>query len=68
MLDPFSGTATTGVVALERGRRYIGVELNPRYVEVSWDRLSKIGLNLAATANDNDPPISNSTGFPSPKL
>lgn len=29
VLDPYSGRATTGVVAIENGRRYIGIELNP---------------------------------------
>lgn len=33
VLDPFSGAATTGVVALEEGRRYVGIELNPEYQE-----------------------------------
>jgi site-specific DNA-methyltransferase (adenine-specific) len=33
VLDPFSGSATTGVVALRHGRRYIGIDLNVDYVE-----------------------------------
>jgi DNA modification methylase len=32
VLDPFSGAATTGVVALLTGRKYIGIELNEKYV------------------------------------
>lgn len=28
VLDPFSGTGTTGIVALEYGRRFLGIELN----------------------------------------
>jgi DNA modification methylase len=35
ILDPFSGSGTTGVVALRHGRDYIGIELNPEYVEMS---------------------------------
>lgn len=31
VLDPFNGAGTTGLVALQQGRRYVGVELNPRY-------------------------------------
>ena len=42
VLDPFSGTGTTGVVALELGRKYIGIELNPEYAEMSRKRLAAI--------------------------
>ena len=40
ILDPFSGTATTGVVACQYERNYIGVELNENYAKMSLDRLS----------------------------
>ena len=39
VLDPFSGSATTGVAAAEEGRRYVGVEINAEYVERSTARL-----------------------------
>ena len=42
VLDPFSGTGTTGVVALELGRQYIGIELNPEYAARSRDRLAGV--------------------------
>jgi len=42
VLDPFSGTATTGVVALKLGRSYIGLELNPSYAESSERRLANV--------------------------
>lgn len=42
VLDPFSGTATTGAAALKLGRRYTGIELNPKDVEFSIDRLRAI--------------------------
>lgn len=38
VLDPFAGTGTTGVVALELGRRFVGVELNPAYAEMAEER------------------------------
>ena len=31
VLDPFAGTATTGVAAIGNGRRFIGIELNLSY-------------------------------------
>jgi DNA modification methylase len=39
ILDPFSGSGTTVMVALRHGRRGIGLELNPEYVEMSKKRI-----------------------------
>jgi site-specific DNA-methyltransferase (cytosine-N4-specific) len=39
VLDPFSGAATTGVAALQLGRRYLGIDLNPDYHEIGRARL-----------------------------
>jgi DNA modification methylase len=41
VLDPFSGSGTTGEVALQHGRNYIGLELNPDYAELSRKRLTE---------------------------
>lgn len=41
VLDPFNGSATTGVVALKEGRHYIGLELNPEYVKISHNRIAE---------------------------
>ncbi|MGL4950438.1 MAG: DNA-methyltransferase [Mycoplasma sp.] len=42
ILDPFSGTATTGESALKNNRRYIGIELLGKYVAFSLKRLKNI--------------------------
>lgn len=39
VLDIFSGSGTSGVVAHRLGRNYIGIELNPQYVAMSQRRL-----------------------------
>ncbi len=39
ILDPFSGSGTTGMVAARLGRDYIGIELNPDYVKMSKARI-----------------------------
>lgn len=35
VLDPFSGSGTTGMVALRHGRRYVGIDLNAEYLDLS---------------------------------
>jgi DNA modification methylase len=39
VLDPFLGSGTTGEAALRMGRRFLGVELNPDYVEIAARRM-----------------------------
>jgi DNA modification methylase len=39
VLDPFSGSATTGAVCLELGRRYIGIERSAEFCRLSRERL-----------------------------
>jgi DNA modification methylase len=40
VLDPFTGSGTVAVVALRNNRRFIGVELNPEYVDIANDRIN----------------------------
>ena len=54
VLDPFSGSGTTGVVALRLGRRYIGLELNSAYCAMARDRI------------ENDAPMLNRESEPEP--
>jgi DNA modification methylase len=39
VLDPFTGSGTTGAVALRLGRNFVGCELNPEYVRLAESRL-----------------------------
>jgi DNA modification methylase len=41
VLDPFSGSGTTGEVALLHGRNYVGTELNPEYADLSARRIGE---------------------------
>lgn len=41
VLDPFVGSGTTGVAALQLGRRFIGCELSPEFWRIAVDRLAK---------------------------
>ena len=40
VIDPFFGTGTTGAVAKLLGRRWIGIEREPRYVQVAEERIA----------------------------
>jgi len=39
ILDPFSGAGTTALVATKNNRQFIGIELNPDYIQISKKRL-----------------------------
>ena len=41
VLDPFNGAGTTGIAALKNGRRYVGIELKPEYIEISRNRMAR---------------------------
>lgn len=40
VLDPFTGSGTTGLVALKLNRRFVGIELNPDYLRIAENRLN----------------------------
>ena len=39
VLDPFMGSGTTGMVAAQMGRHFVGIELNPEYTELAYKRI-----------------------------
>jgi site-specific DNA-methyltransferase (cytosine-N4-specific) len=46
VLDPFAGSGTTGVVAVEHGRRFLGLELSPEYAAIARERIGGLQLRL----------------------
>jgi site-specific DNA-methyltransferase (adenine-specific) len=42
ILDPFTGSSTTGVAAVEQGRRFIGIDTATEYLEVSRRRFAEL--------------------------
>lgn len=46
VLDPFFGSGTTGIAAERLGRKWLGIEINPEYVEIAKGRLKQAGLGL----------------------
>jgi site-specific DNA-methyltransferase (adenine-specific) len=39
VLDPFNGSGSTGMAAVELGHEYVGIELDPAYVEIAKKRI-----------------------------
>lgn len=52
VMDPFFGSGTTGFVALKNDRNYLGLEINPEYVDIAKTRLSSIQTDLLDTLED----------------
>jgi site-specific DNA-methyltransferase (adenine-specific)/modification methylase len=40
ILDPFAGSGTTGVAAVSLGKRFVGIEREPRYFDAMCRRIS----------------------------
>jgi site-specific DNA-methyltransferase (adenine-specific) len=40
VLDPFNGSGSTGCAAVELGCEYVGIELDPKYVEIAEKRIA----------------------------
>ena len=41
ILDPFMGSGTTGVACAQMGRKFIGIEREPRYFDIACERISR---------------------------
>lgn len=41
VMDPFTGSGTVGAVACRLDREFVGIELNPAYIELAEDRIRR---------------------------
>ena len=58
VLDPFSGSGTTGRVACKNNRFYIGIELNPDYAELSKRELARtVGASVIQAKDIKSPGV-----------
>lgn len=55
VLDPFVGSGTTALAAIQLTRNYVGIDINPEYVEISKSRLSETQIGLPNIAEDQQP-------------
>ena len=44
ILDPFTGSSTTGIMALELDRKFIGIDLEKEYLDLSVKRFEQVFL------------------------
>ena len=51
VLDPFMGSGTTALAAIELGRNYIGIDINKEYINVSEKRTSRVQIRLPNIAD-----------------
>jgi site-specific DNA-methyltransferase (adenine-specific) len=59
VLDPFSGSATTGMACARLGRRYVGIELDPDFLDLAIARFRDLDNEVAqapATKSPKRPP------------
>ena len=48
VLDPFAGSGSTGVAALQLSRRFVGIELDEEFVRVAQQRLAEVQSSLTS--------------------
>jgi site-specific DNA-methyltransferase (adenine-specific) len=52
VLDPFMGSGTTGVAAIQLGHRFIGIEINGDYLEIAKRRIARASPDLQPRAKE----------------
>jgi len=52
ILDPFTGSGTTGVVAKRLKRNFIGFEISPEYFEIAQNRINGVKVNGKAVYSE----------------
>jgi len=46
VLDPFMGSGSTAIAALKSGRKYIGYEIDPKYIKLAEERIAPYKLQI----------------------
>jgi len=52
VLDPFIGSGTTAVAAIQMGRNFTGIDINPEYIELAYQRISERQIRLPTMAEN----------------
>jgi DNA modification methylase len=54
VLDPFIGSGTTALAAVQLGRKYVGIDLAPEYVELTRQRVAETQIRLPGIAEKDE--------------
>jgi site-specific DNA-methyltransferase (adenine-specific) len=54
VLDPFLGSGTTAVAAIQLGRKYVGIDTEQNYIEISKARLVDTQIQLPMIAENSE--------------
>lgn len=60
ILDPFMGSGTTGVAAVKLGRKFIGIEIEPKYFDIACRRISEALKQPDMFIERHKPPVQES--------
>ena len=50
VLDPFVGSGTTAVAAIQLGRKHVGIDSNEEYIELARKRITETQIRLPIIA------------------
>ncbi len=54
VLDPFNGSGTTAVAAIQLNRRFVGIDTKSEFVDLSKERISEVQIQLPMLAEDRN--------------
>jgi DNA modification methylase len=57
VLDPFMGSGTTGVACARLGRRFVGIEIEPRYFDIACRRIEEAQRQRDLLVDYGDAPV-----------
>lgn len=55
VLDPFVGSGTTALAAIELGRHFIGIDINQEYIHLARERIADAQIRLPHVAEKKEP-------------
>jgi len=63
ILDPFMGSGTTGVACIKLGRKFIGIEIEPKYFDIACRRIEEAWKQPRLFDEPSTPPTQGALGL-----